>query len=112
MKSFTEYLDENHPINEGWAKNLAIGAALAGAGMGGMNMLSKPHSDDRASVNQSVTSDDASNFLGSNQHWNSQIGSFTPVNYKGKTVLKAKDGTLYVPVRNIFGQMKYKIVDF
>ncbi len=35
MKKFTEWVQENHPeLDEGWAKNLAVGGALLGAGIG------------------------------------------------------------------------------
>jgi hypothetical protein len=36
MKTFEEWIEENHPesVQEGWMKNVALGGALLGAGMG------------------------------------------------------------------------------
>lgn len=34
MKTFKNWLQEEHPLDEGWMKNLAVGATMLGAGIG------------------------------------------------------------------------------
>lgn len=44
MKTFEEWIKEEHPeaLEEGWMKNLAVGGALLGAGMGVGGMMRGP----------------------------------------------------------------------
>lgn len=114
MKTFEQWLTEEHPLEEGMVKNLALGAALTGGLMGGIGYMrsgGEKAPNAKQIQNQSVTSPDAGTYMGSNKGYNSQLGHFTVIELDdGKPAMQTKDGTIYRAVNNRFGKVKYTVV--
>lgn len=69
MLTFIEWLDENHPVEEGWAKNLAIGGTMLAAGLGaGRYMTPSANRPADQIPSSSVTSPDAVDYFGDEPH--------------------------------------------
>lgn len=76
MQSYKEWVSENHPesLDEGWGKNLAVGAAIMGAGMG-LGRMTKSNPQDKKINSYSVTSPAAASYL--NNDSSDEINSYS-----------------------------------
>lgn len=73
MKKFDEWLREKHPehYDENWMRNIAMGGALLGAGMGiGAGMKGSPQAPQPTAATAQADSEN---------HWNSEIGRYKAV---------------------------------
>lgn len=92
MKKFNEWLEAEHPeiLEESWFKNLAMGGALVGAGLGIGHEASGKDNDKISS--SSVTSPEAAEFFPSKNFKKSNKNSInTPTNNSMKTSTNGSD---------------------
>lgn len=83
MKTFEEWIKEEHPeaLEEGWMKNLAVGGALLGAGMGVGGMMRGPaqQGNPQQAVTQQAQQNPQAGDTGYTNYGSRKGGSFTRV---------------------------------
>ncbi len=111
MKKFEDWHKEKESLEEGLMRNLALGGAMLGAGMGvGCSDGTCKTNPTKSIPSSSVTSDDAKDYLQnpeSNYNWNDQIGRYTAEKDSlGNYIYKTKNGN-FKRTKNVLGQDKF-----
>lgn len=97
MKTFDEWI-KDQAVDEGLGAKLALGAALVGGGMAGINaMRDKDPANQMAKVPGEGT-----------KGMDKQIGPYTVINVKGEPAFLTQDGTIYKKSRDKFGQLTFR----
>ena len=103
MKTFKQYAKEQE-LEEGWGKNIAMGAALLGAGFGASKLSStKAPVKPPETISQSADQD---------SHWNSQLGDYTvSTDSQGRTVYNSRKGKFISVPSKLHGGHKFVQVE-